>query len=162
VVDLPADSAEHLFPIPAPLHGANFIVELAAAGERKTQIAHSSLLRVSMAENFGILDVKDAKTNRAVSKAYVKVYARLSDGSIRFYKDGYTDLRGKFDYGSLNSVRSTGRSSVQSGEEAQHSGDGLDHQALRPQELDQVEQLAVLVLSDTLGAAIREVAPPRE
>ena len=28
----------------------------------------------------------------------MKVYAELEDGPIRFHKDGYTDLRGRFDY----------------------------------------------------------------
>jgi hypothetical protein len=33
---------------------------------------------------------------------------------------------------------------------------------LRPGELGEVERLAVLVLSETNGALVREVAPPRE
>ena len=40
---------------------------------------------------------------RSQLKTYVKTYARMKDGSIRFYKDGYTDLRGRFDFGSLSS-----------------------------------------------------------
>jgi hypothetical protein len=35
----------------------------------------------------------------------VKVYARdSSSGEEWFYKDGYTDLRGKFDYAGLTSI----------------------------------------------------------
>lgn len=34
---------------------------------------------------------------------YVKAFSRNKRGEIRFYKDGYTDLRGKFEYASLNS-----------------------------------------------------------
>ena len=30
------------------------------------------------------------------------VYARMKDGAVKFYKDGYTDLCGYFDYTSLN------------------------------------------------------------
>ena len=37
-------------------------------------------------------------------RAYVKVYAKYPDGSIRFYKDGYTDSRGRFDYASLSAA----------------------------------------------------------
>ena len=33
---------------------------------------------------------------------YVKVYAQLADGPVKFHKDGYTDLRGRFDYASVN------------------------------------------------------------
>lgn len=29
---------------------------------------------------------------------YLKVYAESRDGTVTFHKDGYTDLRGKFDY----------------------------------------------------------------
>ena len=30
---------------------------------------------------------------------YVKVFVRISgSGTAQFYKDGYTDIRGKFDY----------------------------------------------------------------
>ena len=50
----------------------------------------------------------------------------------KFYKDGYTDLRGKFDYVSLNT-----------------------------NELDQVQRLSLLVMSDDNGALVREVNPPQ-
>jgi hypothetical protein len=63
----------------------------------------------------------------------VKVYARLSGGKVRFHKDGYTDLRGRFDYASLSGA-----------------GQG------------QVERYAILVMSESDGALIREAAPPKE
>ena len=50
---------------------------------------------------------------------------------MKFYKDGYTDLRGRFDYASL----STG-------------------------EIENTERFALLVLSEEHGAVIREAAPP--
>jgi len=62
---------------------------------------------------------------------YVKVYARLGDGSVRFHKDGYTDLRGRFDYASVSEGGTAGAT-----------------------------RFALLVLSEDHGAAIREVAPP--
>jgi hypothetical protein len=66
-------------------------------------------------------------------KVYVKVYARLADGAVKFHKDGYTDLRGRFDYASVNGPEK------------------------RP-----VERFALLVLSDDRGAVIREAAPPQQ
>ena len=63
---------------------------------------------------------------------YVKVYAQMKDGRVRFYKDGYTDLRGRFDYASLNT-----------------------------NELDFVDKFALLVLSEEHGAVVREAAPPK-
>ena len=52
---------------------------------------------------------------------------------MRFYKDGYTDLRGRFDYVSLN----TG-------------------------ELDTVTSFAILILNEKHGAIIREAKPPKQ
>lgn len=33
----------------------------------------------------------------------MKAFSKNKSGEISFYKDGYTDLRGRFDYASLNS-----------------------------------------------------------
>lgn len=32
----------------------------------------------------------------------MKAFSKGKNGEISFYKDGYTDLRGRFDYASLN------------------------------------------------------------
>ena len=39
-------------------------------------------------------------SGKPLPKTYVKVFAKLPDGAVRFHKDGYTDLRGRFDYAS--------------------------------------------------------------
>ena len=54
-----------------------------------------------------------------------------ADGEVRFHKDGYTDLRGRFDYASVSDDPNAG-----------------------------AERYAVLVLDEQLGAVIRDVAPP--
>jgi hypothetical protein len=56
----------------------------------------------------------------------------MKDGQVRFYKDGYTDLRGRFDYTSLNT-----------------------------NELDFVGKFSLLVLSDEHGAVVKEASPPK-
>lgn len=53
-------------------------------------------------ENSGQLRVCDSN-GKQLSKVYVKVYVKLKTGESYFYKDGYTDLRGRFDYAFLNS-----------------------------------------------------------
>ncbi|OYV02065.1 MAG: hypothetical protein CFE26_22420, partial [Verrucomicrobiales bacterium VVV1] len=88
--------------LPAEYAKANVLVEIVAAGQRKAQAHHANTLKLTLTENYGRLEARDSANNRAVSKAYVKVYARLGNGSVRFFKDGYTDLRGRFDYASLN------------------------------------------------------------
>ena len=77
------------------------------------------------------LRVTDEKGRKSLSGVYVKAYAKMKDGSTRFYKDGYTDLRGRFDYASLST-----------------------------NELDNVDRFALLVMSDNQGAVVREVSPP--
>ena len=52
----------------------------------------------------------------------MKTYIKEKNGKESFYKDGYTDLRGRFDYASLSSS-----------------------------ELNNAEKFSILIMSDTLG-----------
>jgi hypothetical protein len=132
VVRFPEGRSSFAFDLPAELASSNVLVEVTAAGKQKSvaYLAHSLALRV--AEGYGQLRVTRQGTGAPLAAAYVKVYARMKDGTERFYKDGYTDIRGAFDYTSL----STG-------------------------ELGAVDRFAVLVLSDTDGALIAEAGPPK-
>ncbi len=133
VKSLPGGQTKLEFPIPAAFAGKNVLVEIRGAGQKKAQAYYANSLDVQVAENYGRLQVNDAETGKPLPQTYVKVYARMNDGSTRFFKDGYTDLRGKFDYVSLN----TG-------------------------ELDSVNRLSLLVMSETDGATVQEAGPPRQ
>ena len=108
------------------------LVEIIGGGQTRTQAYYANSLAVQLTENYGQLQVAQAGAKRRLSKVYVKVYAQMQDGSVRFYKDGYTDLRGRFDYTSLNT-----------------------------NELDNVRRFALLILSDHHGAVVREASPPK-
>lgn len=57
-------------------------------------------MRIYILENIGEIKVKYNK--KPLSKVYVKCFARKTSSSTPvFYKDGYTDIRGTFDYASL-------------------------------------------------------------
>ena len=56
----------------------------------------------------------------------------MKNGQVKFYKDGYTDLRGCFDYASLST-----------------------------NELDFVDRFSILILSEEHGAVVREANPPK-
>ncbi len=157
---LPADRDALDVPLPAEFERANVLVEILGAGQRKAEAHHANTLKLNLVENYGRLDLHDSIAGKPVTKAYVKVYARLKNGQIRFYKDGYTDLRGKFDYASLN----TGSDSSEPPHPVPQSGpaNGFDYQMLRPAELGEVDRLAILVLSDTYGTLVREANPPAE
>ena len=46
-------------------------------------------------------------TDTAAGKALGKVYARLANGQVKFHKDGCLDLRGRFEYVSVNTPERT-------------------------------------------------------
>ncbi|MDB5384756.1 MAG: hypothetical protein JWM11_402, partial [Planctomycetaceae bacterium] len=121
-----------LIPLPAALQNKNVLVEVVGAGQTKTQAYYSHSLSVQVIENYGQIKVTHQTTGQPVSKAYVKVYAQMANGVVKFYKDGYTDLRGRFDYSSLNT-----------------------------NDLDVATKFSILVMSNEHGALVREAMPPK-
>ncbi|MDB6007511.1 MAG: hypothetical protein JWR15_4498 [Prosthecobacter sp.] len=154
---LPKDQTTLDLALPAEFAKANVLVEVLGAGQRKTQAYHANTLKLTLTENYGRLEVRDATTDKSLPKAYVKVYARLNNGTLRFFKDGYTDLRGRFDYASLNAPE---HGTPQPIPYEAAPANGLDYQMLKPAELQNVEKLSLLILSDTHGATVKEVNPP--
>lgn len=133
-----ANAADHnaskkSIPLPDALRNKNVLVEIVGAGLTKTQPYYSNSLSVQVIENYGQVKVTDQTTGKAAPKTYVKVYARMADGRVKFYKDGYTDLRGRFDFASLNT-----------------------------NELDVAAKFSILMLSDEFGALVREATPPKQ
>ncbi len=129
---LVAPAPEHLVPWPAPLRGKNVVVEGVGGGRRVAKVHYANDLAPTLAHQFGQVRVQRASDRAPLPATYVKVYARMRGGAVAFYKDGYTDLRGWFDYATLST-----------------------------DDLDRVERFAILVCSDTSGAAILETAPPQ-
>jgi hypothetical protein len=158
-LQLPADRTTWETPLPAEFSKANVLIEILGAGLRKSAAYHANTLKLEVTENYGRLEVRDQNTEKVLPKTYVKVYARLKNGTVRFFKDGYTDLRGRFDYASLNSPATPVPVSNSGPEQPTN---GLDYQALKPGELNVVSKLSILVLSDTNGAEVREVTPPSQ
>lgn len=95
-------ATETKVPLPAELHNRNVLIEVTGGGQTRTQAYYAHSLAIQVIENYGQIRVTHATTQKPVSKAYVKVYAQHADGSVRFYKDGYTDLRGHLEYASLS------------------------------------------------------------
>ncbi len=122
-----------LVDLPAGFGNRNMSVEV-RSGERVVQKLHlRSELRVERQEKFGRLTVFHRESGSHLPEIYVKVYADHAGGDTYFYKDGYTDPRGVFDYASVSSDR-----------------------------LDMVSEFAILVLSEEFGSEVFMVAPPKE
>ena len=91
--------------LPKELLRQNLIVEAvdAEGRARASQTLLAGTLDVQVARERGRLRVRDTQ-GRPLAAAYVKVYARdAGGGTVKFHKDGYTDLRGLFDYASVSS-----------------------------------------------------------
>ncbi len=128
-VDTPAP--ELRVPWPRQLRGKNVVVEAIAAGQRKSKVNYANDLVTNVAHQYGQVRVQRASDRAPLPATYIKVYARQRGGAVAFYKDGYTDLRGWFDYATLST-----------------------------DELDRVERFAILVCSDRDGATVLEAPPP--
>jgi hypothetical protein len=124
---------EHEFELPAEMKNKNILVEVVAGDQVKSQPYFAHSLDVQLLEKYGQVHVTEEETGKAIPRTYVKVYARMPDGSVRFHKDGYTDLRGRFDY-----VSQSNRS------------------------IDGIQKFSILILSDENGAVIRQADPPKE
>jgi hypothetical protein len=132
-VKLPAGLSKQAIQLPEEFARRNVLVEVAAAGKTRALPYYANALDVRLTENYGQLRVTDTATGKALPKVYVKTYVRLADGQVKFYKDGYTDQRGRFDYASVSTP-----------------------------ERAPVSRFAILVLSEGHGALIRETAPPQQ
>lgn len=79
---------------------------------------------------------------RPATATYVKVFARRrGSAAARFHKDGYTDVRGRFDYVTTTSTPD--------------SGGGFGGGGSAP-----IERFAILVASRGWGTVIEEAPPP--
>jgi hypothetical protein len=130
---LEARSGKQTLELPEAYRNRNVLVELRSRERTQSEAIYANNLNVQIREAFGDLQVSNRVTGAFLPQTYVKVYGQRSDGTVVFVKDGYTDLRGRFDYLSQSNVT-----------------------------LDGMEKLAVLVLNPEEGTLIRTVGMPRE
>ena len=128
---LPKGKKEHTFDLPVEYRASNLIVEVRGGGETTSKAVYTNQLKTTLSETMGLVTVRHGKTGKPLPKVYLKVYARTSEG-VKFFKDGYTDLRGKFDYAS---VSTTG--------------------------LGRVSRFSILVMSEEHGATVLEASVPQ-
>ena len=116
--------------IPEKYVTKNIVIEANGKGTQSLVTYFSTSLKVSIFENYGELKVTD-ENGKGLPQVYVKICAKMKSGSSSFYKDGYTDIRGRFDYVSHNASK-----------------------------LTDVQKFAIFISSEKLGSLIRETVPP--
>lgn len=125
------DKRSQSFDLPREYQSRNVLIEVIGGGKKRTRAIYSNELQPGVSERYGILSVRHAKDGRALPSCYVKVYAMTGSGPV-FYKDGYTDLRGKFDYASVSTS-----------------------------EIGTVSKFSVLIMSKEHGATVLEAPVPQ-
>ena len=97
-VPLAKDTAETAVDLPAALRQGNVLVSAASGTTKVLKVLDSRALDLRHTPLSRTVQVLDAATGKPLPKTYIKVFAEDKNGAVVFHKDGYTDLRGKFDY----------------------------------------------------------------
>ena len=131
-LELPQDLMSYRTNLPEKFHNSNVMVELAGNEIHHScpYFAHSMQVHIDRAK--GLLQVTSPE-NKPLASVYVKVYYAASSGLGLFYKDGYTDYRGVFDYLFLTC----------------------------DSKLAKAKKFAILLTSPEHGSVIHEVRPPK-
>jgi hypothetical protein len=130
-IEMNAEYTTDHVPIPESLVQNNLIIQISSGGLSENLTYFPTSMKVFIVKNFGQIKVTSEETEKPLSNIYIKCFAKKTNGQVTFYKDGYTDLRGTFEYTSV------------------HGGDFVD-----------VQEFSILVYSDKFGALIKQTKPP--
>ena len=118
--------------IPTNLRTQNLLIRVVDDSRQASMLKYVPFkLNSSLNERYGILKVTHPDSGKPVPKVYVKCFCKDSSGTVKFYKDGYTDLRGSFDFAAVSSNNA-----------------------------DNAKSFKILVTSKTFGAKIFSAKPP--
>jgi len=93
--------------IPSDLKNCNSIIRLSWGDESKDVVVndYDNEIDVQVSQDIGeirVISTEEKSAGSPVAGAYCKVYSKNTDGSVQFYKDGYTDCRGRFDFRNIS------------------------------------------------------------
>jgi hypothetical protein len=128
---LPPKSKNFVFDIHKDYLSKNILIELDCGKLKKFQTYFACSLKVAIIENYAELKVTNEKGS-PVPKVYIKCFSKNTSGAVKFFKDGYTDMRGKFEYGFTDNGK-----------------------------LTNIDKLSILVLDETHGSTIKECKLPQ-
>lgn len=129
-IPLKPDLKEYKLKIPDKYSTKNIVIEVNGGGLQKFVTYFSTSLKLQVFENYGELKVTD-ESDKQLPQVYVKAFIQRKDGKVMFYKDGYTDIRGRFDYVTRNASQ-----------------------------IEKASKFALFIMSDTHGSMIKECQPP--
>lgn len=135
-----------ILPLPSFVHGKNLYLNVSVTGTNlvKQEPLFSHTMNTQVIEGFGQVKVNSVVRGvndqgmkilrvKPLAGVYVKCYAEMNSGVVDFYHDGYTDIRGRFDYASLSSDK-----------------------------LKNVKKFSLLIIHDTHGTCVQTAQPPAQ
>lgn len=134
-VEVPTNVASFKYPIPPEYTACDMIVTASFSTSSSTNTQSVTVLHHTMVghviKEHGLIRAVDSTSMKPLCGVYVKVYSETTDGRTSFYKDGYTDICGCFDYVSLNNMN-----------------------------LKTIKRYSILLRSETNGSVVTEAKPP--
>jgi hypothetical protein len=130
-IEMNTEYTTDFVPIPDSLVQNNLIIQISSGGLSENLTYFPTSMKVFIIKNFGQIKVASEETDKPLSNVYIKCFAKKNNGTVTFYKDGYTDLRGTFEYTSVQ---------------------GSDFQ--------EVQDFSIFVYSEKFGALIKQTKPP--
>jgi len=120
--------------VPSSLTDRNLFIQVTSGTNTKKLTYFPTLMDIYLISEFGQVKVTDLN-GKPLSKVYVKCFKKIKEfgGKTSFHKDGYTDLRGNFDYASLNTE----------------------------EDLKDINMFSLLMIGEGYGAVIKEANPPK-
>jgi hypothetical protein len=97
-VQLQPDVNETTVELPENLRQGSLLASAESGNTRLLRVLDSRAIDLRLFPNTRTLRVIDTATGKPLPKTYIKVYAEKQNGEVVYHKDGYTDLRGAFDY----------------------------------------------------------------
>ena len=126
---------ELIYRIPNEWRNKSVIITVNGGGQSQVKTYSPQHFIQQVFPQKGLLRLRDFKPEaNPISGAYVKVYAEMKSGKVKFYKDGYTDHQGMFDYVNANPAP----------------------------DLSQIKKLRLLTITQKYGSTMSLVRPPAQ
>ena len=126
-------NGETTYQLPAEWRDQALMIEVTSEGQRHLHTYSPQHFTPHLFPQQGLLRVLTPEPKaQPLAGVYVKVFAKLKSGEVRFYKDGYTDFRGLLDYVNANPAPN----------------------------LSSIKQFSLLIIVEGRGATTRTVIPP--
>ena len=99
--------------VPGELVSKNMLIEISGYGKQEFRTFYSNQLKVTVLEAYGELKVTHEETKKPLPSVYVKVFAEDKySRKATFFRDGYTDITGKFEYVAGNKLGNVGKFAI--------------------------------------------------